>query len=551
MNDTNTGGDAAAAPGRKKINPEIFWLIVIFLLAVSLRTIAVFTRDMILLDEPTYARMAENLLLGHAPLDITGTSATHFSILYPLITASFAVLGHNYVAAGYAVNVVFGSLIILPTYMFGKVMWNNRVATAAAALVAVLPVMVNLGTLVDGQNMFAFWLMCGIFFGYRMQFTKRCLCGMLSGTSLGLAYLDSPTALYYIVTLFVLLVIVGFRQELASYANKAAVQFLVMVLVFAIPNIVYMSYETSSFKVNDRLNDQVYASVNNLQTGTIERESDMYALDADGNLRLTQLQQGPGLIQTAVEQPIAFAKTTVRNCYNYYFRGIQSLIPVWLLPLIGLGMFKLVWTRRESLKYGYFAIVLLPLVILPVAWGDVRFVLPFMGIFMLLVARGWVFMEDWTAETVKSIAGWKELTDRHKTRVKQVLAVLVLAPLAALSLWTVARTDYPLEYRAAGEWLMTHGGGDVRVMSREPSSAWYSGGTQVVLPYASVEETVDYGRRNDAEFILLQREIVDNLRPQLVGLMEPAAVSPGLTEVYRQGEGTPSEVVIYRINQGG
>jgi hypothetical protein len=537
------------AAGRRKINPEIFWLVVIFFLAVGLRTVAVLTRDMIQFDETTYARMAENLLLGHQPLDITGTSATHFSILYPLVTAAFAVFHHNYAAAGYAVTILFSSLIILPTYMFGKVMWNRRVATASAVLVAVLPVLVDKGSLVDGQSVFAFWLMCALFFGYRMQFTKRCMCGMLSGTCLGLAYLDDPSALYYLVTLFTLLVIVGFRQELANYANKAAVHFLLLFLVFAIPNIVFMTWETSKLTLNDRPTDQIYASIHNLKPGTLASEREMMGLDANGDLKLTQLQQGPGIFSTWVHEPVAFKTAVLRDGYNFYFRGVQGLVPVWLLPLIGLGMFRLVWTRREALKYGYFALVMAPLLVLPVAWGDVRFALPYLGIVMLLVARGWVYLEDWTAETLDEILGRKEDGGKRQTRVKQVLAAIVLVPLAALSIWNVTRVHYPVEFRQAGEWLNANGGDGARVMSREASTAWYSGGTQVVLPYASVDEVLDYGRRNDADYLVVQRQIVDKLRPELEALMDPALCSASLTAVYRQGEGTDSEIIVYGINR--
>ena len=534
--------------GLRKINPEIFWLIVIFLLAVILRTIAAFSRGMIQFDETTYTRMAQNLLAGHSSLDITGTTATHFSFLYPFMTAAFSVFGHNYVAAGYAVSVLFGSLIVLPTYLFGKVMWNRRVATAAAALVAVMPIMVDKGSIVDGSSVFAFWLMSAMFFGYRMQFTKRCMCGMLAGTSLGLAYLDDPSALYYLVVLFTLLVIVGYRQELANYANKAATHFVLMFLVFAIPSIAYMTYENSSFTINDRPNDQIYASVQGVSPGTAEHDRVIMGLDSNGDLNMWSLQQGPGLIETMVKEPVAFIKAVLRNDYNFYIRNVNGIVPVWLLPLIGLGLFKLVWTRREALKYGYFAIVTAPLLILPVAWTDNRFVLPYVGIAMLLVARGWVYLEAWAADTIKALAGWSEISDKGRERMRRVVAALVLAPLAALSMWTVFRTDYPLEFRRAGEWLAANGGEDARIMSRESSSSWYSGGTQVVLPYASVDEVIDYGRRNNAEYLVVQRQMIEKLRPELVSLLDPSQAGLALTPVYHDGAaGSDSETIIYRI----
>ena len=531
---------------RKKINPEIFWLLAIFLLAVALRTAAAFSRGMVQFDETSYARIAENLLLVQNPLDITGTSATWYSILYPL-TMDALKFSMNIVIPGYTVSILFGSLIILPTYLFGKLMWNQRVGVAAALLVAVLPVMVDKGSIVDGQSMFAFWLMCAILFGYRMQFTMRCKCGMLAGTSLGLAYLVNPSALYYLVVLFVLMIMVGLRQELNKVANKTAAQFLALFLIIAIPNIVYMTWENSSFTVDGRPQDQIYASIHGLKSETADRDRVMMGLDANGDLKLRDLQQGPGLMLTLIQEPVDFIKAALRNDYNFYVRGIQGVLPVWLLLLMGLGMFKDVWTRGETLRYGYLALVMAPLLVLPVTSGDLRLVVPYMGLVMLPVARGWVFLEDWGAETVRVITGREEISKRGKTRIKQVLAVIVLVPLVALSLWTVYRTGYPIELRQAGEWLADNGGKGSRIMSRESSTSWYADGTMVVLPYASVGEVIDYGQRNNADFLVLQRRMVEQLRPELEPLMDPAQAGPQLTPVYHERIGTDSEVIIYQI----
>ncbi len=537
--------------GRKQINPELFWLGAIILLAIAMRTIAALSREMVLMDESTYARMAENLLLGRAPWDITETSATSYSILYPFITSAFAVVTRNAVSAGYAVSVLFSSLMILPTYMFGKVMWNKRVATAAASVVAVLPVLVAAGSSIDPHNVFAFWLLSGVFFGYRMQFTKRCMCGMLAGTCLGLAYLTDPSALFYVAVLLVMLVIIGIRQEVASYANKAAAQFVVTFLVFAVGGIAWMSYQEGDLTILYRPVDQVYATVNGLPPGSIDYEKDVYGLDSSGEVRIISLREGKGFFGSLVEDPGAMLWSAARSAYNDYFRGAHSLIPVWLLPLIGMGMFKIVWTRREALKYGYFAIVLTPLLVLPAMWDDTSYILPYMGIAALLIARGWLNLEEWGTGTVAEIGGVRELSVSGKRSVHIVAAVLVLLPLVALSFWNVFRLDYPVELRQAGEWLAQRGEEDIRVMSRDTSAAYYADGVLVELPYASLEETLAYAREKGVDYLVVTRALVDGPRPQLVELMDPDADAAdfdgALEAVYHENEGTEREIVIYRL----
>ena len=540
LSGSNPGGQKRAG------NHAILWLAGIFVLAVAMRTIGVLSRQMIQFDETSYARMAENLLAGNAPWDITHTSATHFSILYPVVTASFAVVLRSCVAAGYAVSVLFSALLVLPAFMFGKVMWNYRVGLAAAALIAVLPILVDNGSIIDGQNLFAFWVLCAMFFGYRMQFTKRCMCGMLSGTCLGIAYLDDPSALYYLVVLFGLLVIIGLRQEVASYANRAAWHFALMFLLFAVPNIIFITVETGGINLQDRPVDELYAAVHNLKPDSLSREQQLMGLNASGNLVLPQLQNGDGLVQTFVKDPVGLVTASVRRDYGYYVRNVATLFPAWLLMLIGLGVFKTVWSKREALKYGFFALMLVPILTLPLRWTDVRFMLPFMAIFMLWAARGWMNLESWSVGTVGELLGWHGEHPRATFGIQAALAALVIVPVAALAIWTVTSASYPVQYRQAGEWLKQNGGDGSRIMSRETSTAYYAGGTEVILPYAPAQEVVDYGRRQGAKYLVISRQVVDQLRPQLADLLRSGSAY-GLTMVYRSGAGTADDTIIYKL----
>ena len=540
LSGSNPGGQKRAG------NHAILWLAGIFVLAAAMRTIGVLSRQMIQFDETSYARMAENLLAGNAPWDITHTSTTHFSILYPVVTASFAVVLRSCVAAGYAVSVLFSALLVLPAFMFGKVMWNYRVGLAAAALIAVLPILVDNGSIIDGQNLFAFWVLCAMFFGYRMQFTKRCMCGMLSGTCLGIAYLDDPSALYYLVVLFGLLVIIGLRQEVASYANRAAWHFALMFLLFAVPNIIFITVETGGINLQDRPVDELYAAVHNLKPDSLNREQQLMGLNASGNLVLPQLQNGDGLVQTFVKDPVGLVTASVRRDYGYYVRNVATLFPAWLLMLIGLGVFKTVWSKREALKYGFFALMLVPILTLPLRWVDVRFMLPFMAIFMLWAARGWMNLESWSVGTVGELLGWHGEHPRATFGIQAVLAALVIVPVAALAIWTVTSASYPVQYRRAGEWLKQNGGDGSRIMSRETSTAYYAGGTEVILPYAPAQEVVDYGRRQGAKYLVISRQVVDQLRPQLADLLRSGSAY-GLTMVYRSGAGTADDTIIYKL----
>jgi len=169
-----------------------------------------------------------------------------------------------------------------------------------------------------------------------------------------------------------------------------------------------------------------------------------------------------------------------------------------------------------------------------------------MGIVMLWVAKGWINLEKWSIDSVGEILGRKGKGSRA---VQAALAVLILVPVAALSLWTVARTDYPLEYKLAGQWLKEQGESDIRIMSREASTAYYGGGTLIMLPYASLQDVLDYAKRRQVDYLVISRPIVEKLRPQLKELLEPDQVGSGLKEVYRLGAGTDRDTIIYKLEQ--
>ncbi|MHB1413331.1 MAG: hypothetical protein ACYCXE_08290, partial [Thermoleophilia bacterium] len=218
----------------------------------------------------------------------------------------------------------------------------------------------------------------------------------------------------------------------------------------------------------------------------------------------------------------------------------------WLLMLIGLGVFKTVWSKREALKYGFFALMLVPILTLPLRWTDVRFMLPFMAIFMLWAARGWMNLESWSVGTVGELLGWRGEHPRATFGIQAALAALVIVPVAALAIWTVTSASYPVQYRQAGEWLKQNGGDGSRIMSRETSTAYYAGGTEVILPYAPAQEVVDYGRRQGAKYLVISRQVVDQLRPQLADLLRSGSAY-GLTMVYRSGAGTADDTIIYKL----
>src|SRR5882672_3832896 len=78
--------------------------------------------------------------------------------LHPYLTALLNVPLHHLLAAGVSVSVILGGLATLPLYAMARRTWDDRVATAAAALYALLPAMVDIHAepMTEGTFMFFF-----------------------------------------------------------------------------------------------------------------------------------------------------------------------------------------------------------------------------------------------------------------------------------------------------------------------------------------------------------------------------------------------------------
>ncbi len=521
-------------------------LFLLVLFAVALRAIAALTRQMIQLDETAYVRMAENLAAGRGLLDITGLTATHFSPLPSFYIAGLAVLVRNYVFAGYAVVAIFGGLILIPTYLLGRDLAGERVGLMAAALMAVTPIFVDYSSLIYSESVYIFFLLMGILFGYRMLRTSRAGHGVAAGAALGLAYLANPSAIFYLFALAALAMIVAAVRKIPRLLPGTLIPFLLVFAVFAVPYVVFLHSQTGQWSYNGKLNaGNVYSSQHNITANTLEWDKTFLSLTAGGSQIMIQSLPEEDLVSYILKHPLSSAKTFVKQTADAYSQELPKVIPLWLLPLLGLGLFASGWSRRRLLDVGYLLLMMAPVVVILAMYAHDRFFMPFVPLVMIWVAEGWSRLARWGQETVSQVFSGSR-RERLRRWTPWVIGAVVLAPLLAYSMFTVERQTYPVGYRDAGEYIRQLAGSGQRVMSREYSAAFYAGGTAVLLPYAKYGRTTEYARRENVDFLVIgSRELAD-WRPTLARLAGDSG-HPDWKLVGRVRPGTSQETLIFQL----
>ncbi|MCL5883462.1 MAG: glycosyltransferase family 39 protein [Actinobacteria bacterium] len=526
-------------------------LALIFFAALAIRALAALKRPMIELDEAVYARMAENLAAGKGPLDLMEFSRVFFSPLYPLFVAGVAVVFRSYVLSGYIVAVVFGSLMVIPTFLLGREFVNERAGLMAAALLAVFPIFVDYSSKLYNESVYIFFLLFGIYFGWHLLKNRRMTCGIMAGVSIGFAYLTNPTSVYYVVIIAGLAVVITFFRGGWGTMLKSVSMLLVFFLIVAAPYLIFLHSEMGKWSFTGKdITPAIhyYSAVHGLRYNTVEWEKDLYSLTNDGQeVRILRLDELPGINdRSVIRHPLTYIKIFANQTNIFYTQELVQVFPLWLLPLLGLGLFARGWDRRRAVKVGFLLLMMVPALVIMAMYAHSRFFMPFVPLAIIWVAQGWQKLEEWGSDTIThSLAGPHEALWRRWA--PWLIGTAVLLPLLIMSGVTVARQSYPVEYKEAGQWLRQEAGPGSRVMSRDSSVAYYSGGVSVILPYADYESTTHYARLKNVDYLVMADWDINNSRPDLAVLMQDDSQHPDWRLIDRIRPGTGQETLVFQL----
>ncbi len=194
------------SPPKTIFRPRVI-LIVLLALAAALRVYWVSQSRVVWGDETFYLWVGQSLLDGHG-YQFFGYSGSHFSPLFPLLTAIIAKLavapGANSTQAlmtgSAAVHVVSGTLLVLPIYDITRRIAGLGPALAAALATAIYPLL-TAGALLwsTGTEVLYLLLLAMAWWGLLIALQDGRLGGyILAGGMLGLAYLARTETLVYL-----------------------------------------------------------------------------------------------------------------------------------------------------------------------------------------------------------------------------------------------------------------------------------------------------------------------------------------------------------------
>ena len=142
-----------------------YWqiLMLLFILATSLRVARCFIVNRISKDGVLYVRMAENVANGddRAHSFIENRRMPPF---YILMTVAVSKAGLSMESAALLISVVAGSLLIIPFFSVVRLFFDDRIAAVSGLLIAVHPSLVRISSTIMRDSLFLFLLFSALSF---------------------------------------------------------------------------------------------------------------------------------------------------------------------------------------------------------------------------------------------------------------------------------------------------------------------------------------------------------------------------------------------------
>lgn len=521
------------------------------MLALVIRIAVVLTRQMVNGDQVVYSRMAEQIAQGNGLIDMHGVSSTIFMPLLPIFIAGVSFVLSDIITAGFIVEIFFGCLILIPAYFLGRELVSERVGLMTAALLMVLPLAVGFSTRIYTEGVYSFFLVTAAYFAWRMLHGGSLRFAAAAGVSIGLAYLANPAGVFYVVVFLILISIMAIRERASRIQYfKAGVLFLLPFLIFALPYVVYLHGELGKWTYTAKNgSDTIYATSQGYRFFTPEYEQTFSELSEDGTevIGMKKWENSPDPVRFFLQNPKTYLRIAGNNMLTFYREEMPKVLPLWLLPLLGLGLFEAGWDRGKLKAISYTALLSSPIALIFAIEYRSRFFMPFVTFILVWFATGWSRLEQWGVETVPRI--WVgETTRRRLIRLTPILiAGLVLVPPLLLISLDVRREGYKTDYRLAGEWLKDNAGSDQRIMDREENATFCAEGTVVQIPYADYGRSTNYARLKDVDYMIIDKVAIRDFRPGLTPLLEDESLHPEWRLVHSERGGPSGEVLVFEL----
>ena len=264
-------------------------------------------------------------------------------------------------------------------------------------------------------------------------------------------------------------------------------------------------------------------------------------------LQFNEDAQHASVFSYLLDHPVQIVRQFIGNYQIFYMDDMQKVFFGGFLPLMGLGLFGRVWDRRRALSSGYILVMMLPALLVMLLWEQgPRYYVPFVPFAIIFAAEGWQILEQWARDSVNRIFS-PEKSDRWNKMVPWAVGAIIIIPLLPFVNTALKDDSFQYSYKLAGEWIKQEAGPGTKVMEIEFSTAYYSGGDALILPYADYNRTTNYARLVQDDYLVITKQDIDQWRPDLKRLLNDETEHPEWKLVNKEDHGSGDTAFVFKL----
>ncbi len=530
---------------------EVLFLGLAFIIAVMVRIGFSSFIPTITTDGVYYSLMGQKLVQE----GWLSSLSVYWSPGLPTIIGLFNLIFHDLEFAGRAVAILFGGLIVFPTYLLARNFYNSWVAFFSVGLAVFHPFLIffSINVFVESPYAFVFLTVILLFWG-AMQ-TGR--LGYFAASAVGCAvlFLLRPEALGY-MAVFVFL---SFMQSILQGEKflKSFIKIITILILFFLvisPYLLFLKDQMGYWSLTGRRGS---ANVHSTGESKYSGREKWYGINPETGESLATIlyvgekikgkKEGKKISKTGKAKINIFAvfKNTIKRLQLEHIEFLPEMIPILMFLLISIGFFDQNWDKkrlqRESYLVGIVGISCLGYALIHVI---PRYLVPLLPIFIIWTAKGTMRISQWLKEVAKQRAPSRRFT---------VLIVCILLFMTFLPKYmrTIKGDFYNQEivYKTMGKWIENNLGEGLTIMSLKPMTAFYADGKHVYIPWADYDEFLNYVKRKKIDVLVVDFENFKMKRPEsLYRLMDKNAVSDNFEAVFELDD-INNKVIIYKMKK--
>ncbi|MBM4276280.1 MAG: glycosyltransferase family 39 protein [Deltaproteobacteria bacterium] len=496
---------------------------ILFLLigtAFILRFYAVLMAQGIPYDGAHYGFVARDFLKDHFTKGLSSPAPP----FYPFLISLFSMDTTHVEMSGRLLSLFFGTIIIIPLFYLVKEAVGRKVAIFSALFYTFHPYLVTYSGMMLTEATYWGLLVLSVYFFWTGLKRDKVWRMVLSGFSLGLAYLTRPEAIGYILVYLAWIAVDGILKK-RWFKPLVSIGVLVSSLfIFGLPYVIYVRQETGQWLISKK---------------AVEAQSQLFKKGVE------EITPFKGVEQSSPEKENSKIIWMTRNIVHYFPPVAYHYLRAYHFSLWLILFFGLIRIRREGIAYELFltSLVLFHLLSLSTFLpSTIRFSIPVIPLSLFWAGAGILEMKRYV-EKIKIVS--------PENAIFLIIALVILVQLPQS---LKPERGHRAFQKKVGVWLKQNTPPDAIIMSNSPQETFYADREFIMLqqeisgtggPVESYYEVIRFAKTKGVRYILVNKNTREINRGFIEAIQsEDLIQSKDLKEVFRKAD---QELIIYEV----